>query len=48
MTEGRERAGVRGAAGVKWVGCWARRDTRGERGYDGAALRGGGGVVWRG
>ena len=40
--------GARGVAGVKRVGCWARRDTRGKRGYDGALLREYGGAVWRG
>ena len=45
--DGREAnvPGARGVAGVKRVGCWARRDTRGKRGYDGVGSRSGEGSV---
>ena len=48
MTGGARTCPRRGVAGVKRVGCWARRDTRGKRGYDGALLRESDGVGSRG
>ena len=45
-----ERVWVCAASGGRGVGWCARRDTRGERGYDGSKLRGYGGFfawVWR-
>ena len=52
MTEGRRNDGGglarAGVGGVKWLGCCARRDTRGERGYDGEVGRGYDGEVGRG
>ena len=37
-----------GLAARKGLGCWARRDTRGKRGYDESILRGYDGALLRG